>query len=44
MIPLRIDGESPPTIEKVMINHILFTLALSDDADHFPIVMHYTKE
>jgi len=41
---LRIEGEVPATIEKVMMNHILFTMALSDDADHFPIVMHYTKE
>ena len=44
MLAIPINGEVPSTIERVMMNHILFTMAVADDADHFPIVIHYAKE
>ena len=43
MFALKLTGDSPKTIEKVMMNHIMFTLAMADDEDPFPIVMHYHR-
>lgn len=40
---MKIIGDTPVTIEKVMLNHLLMTMAMDDDSDGFPIIMHYQR-
>lgn len=42
-LAMKISGEAPVTIERVMMNHLLMTMAMDDDSDGFPIIMHYQR-
>tara|TARA_R110001592_G_scaffold102696_5_gene289751 strand:+ start:157 stop:294 length:138 start_codon:yes stop_codon:yes gene_type:complete len=42
-LSLRIAGDTPATIEKVMMFHVLMTMAMDAD-DDCPIIMHYKRD
>lgn len=44
MMAIQINGEGPATIEKVMMGHLLMTMAMADDDDISPIIIHYKRK